>query len=379
MRAEAAPGRETVVLLGSYAPSLVRFRGELIRHLVQRGHRVVAAAPEIDAATAAELAALGAEAHSTPLSRGGMNPLADLAYAAHLWGFFRRTRPDALIAYTAKPVVWGALAGSAAGVGKITALITGLGFAFSEGEGLKRRVAHAALSGLYRAALARCRRVVFQNPDDRDLFIRRRLVRSPEVAGMTAGSGVELDLYAASSPPAAPSFLMMARLLKDKGVREYAEAAIALRRKHPHARFALAGWLDEGPDTITRADLDRYIDNGVDYLGRLEDVRPALAACSVYVLPSYYREGVPRSILEALATGRAVITTDMPGCRETVIRGENGFIVPPRDAAALAEAMERFIVDQDLARRMGERSRRMAEEVFDARQVAAETARMAGL
>lgn len=371
---EAGP----VVVLGSHAHSLTRFRGALIRRLVSKGYRVIAAAPDVDPETAADLAEMGAETHSTPLSRGGFNPFPDLAYAVHLWRFFRRTRPQALIAYTAKPVVWGALAGSAAGVGKITALITGLGFAFSEGARFKRHIAHFVLSTLYGVVLPRCRRVVFQNPDDRDLFIRRKLIR-PEAAGLTAGSGVELDLYSVSALPPKPTFLMMARLLKDKGVREYAEAAARLRLRYPDAAFRLAGWLDEGPDTITREQLDSYIENGLEYLGRLEDVRPALAGCSVYVLPSYYREGVPRSILEALSSGRAVITTDMPGCRETVIPGENGYLVPPRDADALAVAMERFIADPALAVRMGARSRALAEAVFDSDVVAAETMKLAGL
>jgi glycosyltransferase involved in cell wall biosynthesis len=221
--------------------------------------------------------------------------------------------------------------------------------------------------------------VIFQNPDDRDLFIRRRLVRAPEQTGLTAGSGVELDLYPVTRPAPGPIFLMMARLLKAKGVPEYAEAAISLRARYPDARFRLAGWRDDGPDMITRAQLDSYVAAGVEYLGHLKEVQAALADCSVYVLPSCYREGVPRSILEALSSGRAVITTDMPGCRETVVPGENGFIVPPRDAAALASAMERFIVEPDLAAAMGARSRILAAEVFDSRTVAAETMRLAGL
>jgi len=380
MTASSSPGGEatTVIVLGSFAASLTRFRGALIRRLVASGYRVIAAAPNIDPATAAELAEMGAESHSTPLSRGGLNPFADLAYAVHLWGFFRSERPHALIAYTAKPVVWGALVGSVAGVRRITALITGLGYAFSEGGGFKRWVAHAVLSVLYRISLACCHSVVFQNPDDRDLFVSRGLAKADRV-GLTAGSGVELDLYPDSPPAPGPVFLMMARLLKAKGVPEYAEAAISLRARHPNAIFRLAGWRDDGPDMISREQLDAYVAGGVEYLGHLREVQAALADCSVYVLPSCYREGVPRSILEALSSGRAVVTTDMPGCRETVIPGENGFIIPPHDEPALAQAMERFIVEPELAAVMGARSRRLAAEVFDSHAVAAETMRLAGL
>jgi glycosyltransferase involved in cell wall biosynthesis len=161
-------------------------------------------------------------------------------------------------------------------------------------------------------------------------------------------------------------------------VREFGEAAARLKRSHPHLRISLVGWLDQSPDAIDPTDLERFEAAGVEMLGRLEDVRPAIAAASVYVLPSY-REGTPRSVLEAMAMGRAIITTDAPGCRETVVDGDNGLLVPPRDAEALHEAMLRFVEDPDLARRMGERSRWLAERKYDVRQVSRELMRHAGL
>jgi len=163
--------------------------------------------------------------------------------------------------------------------------------------------------------------------------------------------------------------LLIARLLGDKGVREYAEAARRIRRQHPQARFSLVGWIDDSPNAIAQHELDAWVAEGsLEFLGRLSDVRPAIAACSVYVLPSY-REGTPRTVLEAMAMGRAIITTDTPGCRETVVDGDNGFLVPVKSVPALVKAMERFIAEPELAERMGRRSRQLAEAKYDVHQV----------
>jgi glycosyltransferase involved in cell wall biosynthesis len=167
---------------------------------------------------------------------------------------------------------------------------------------------------------------------------------------------------------------MIARLLRDKGIREFAAAAERLRREHPETPVALAGYLDPSPDSLTQRELDALVAAGIRFHGKLEDVRPAIAACSVYVLPSY-REGTPRSVLEAMAMGRAIVTTDTAGCRETVVDGVNGFLVPTRDAHTLYSAMERFVTQPGLAARMGAESRRMAERRFDAREVSAEIIR----
>ena len=161
--------------------------------------------------------------------------------------------------------------------------------------------------------------------------------------------------------------------------RSYAQAAEQVRARHPRARFGLVGWIDDNPDAITQIELDRWVSAGtIEFLGRLEDVRPAIADCHVYVLPSYYREGIPRTLLEAMAMGRAIITTDAPGCRETVVDGENGFLVPVKSVSALVEAMERFIAEPTLAERMGRRSRQIAEEKYDVNEVNAHMLREMG-
>ena len=368
-----------VMLLGSFAPSLVNFRGPLIGALRARGHEVLAAAPDMDEATAAALRALGAEPLSLPLSNASLNPLSLMRSLRLLRRLLRRHRPDVLISYTIKPVILGAIAGRSAGIPSIVSLITGLGFAFTgEGGGLKRRLARRAASWLYRAALRRSDLVLFQNRDDQALFRELGLLGGEARTEIVDGSGVDVDHYAACPRPGNAAFLMIARLLRDKGIREFAEAAKRLRREHPDVPVALVGYLDPSPDSLTRAELDELIACGIRFHGRLDDVRPVLAECSVYVLPSY-REGTPRSVLEAMAMGRAVVTTDAPGCRETVIDGVNGLLVPPRDADALHSAMLRFVADPGLAQAMGEQSRRIAETRYDARKVSADMLRHIGL
>ena len=367
------------MLFGSYAPSLVTFRGPLIEALKARGHEVLAAAPNLDGGTEGALRSLGAEPTSLRLSNASLNPLAMLRSFAELRRLLLRRRPDVLLSYTIKPVILGALAGRAAGVPRIVSLITGLGFAFTgEGGSLKRRLARWAASRLYRAALSRSDLVLFQNPDDQALFRELGMLSPVARTEIVDGSGVDTNHYRSSPPPPGASFLMIARLLRDKGIREFAEAAKRLRREHPKVPVALIGYLDPSPDSLTRAELDALVACGITFHGKLDDVRPALAECSVYVLPSY-REGTPRSVLEAMATGRAVITTDAPGCRETVIDGVNGLLVPPRDADALYAAMLRFVAEPDLAARMGEQSRRIAETRYDARKVSADMLRYIGL
>lgn len=362
------------VVLASHAQSLINFRGPLLAALVARGWRVTASAPSIDDDVKARLEAIGVVAVETPLARTGMNPLADLAYYRSLIELFRSERPDVLLAYTAKPVIWGTLAARAAGVPRIVAMITGLGYAFTPPmqPSLKHAVANLAARLLYRLALPQADHVLFQNPDDRDLFQSYGFTPSPDRVGVTAGSGIDLNLFTPSPPPNRPSFLMLARLLGAKGVREYAVAARRLKARHPDIDIRLAGPFDQGPDAISRGELAQWTEGGISYLGDLDDVRPAIAEAAVYVLPSSYREGTPRSVLEALATGRPVITTDTPGCRETVIDGKNGFLIAPRDASALENAMEHFILDPGLIAPMAAASLDLARRKYNVNNVNAQ-------
>ena len=188
-------------------------------------------------------------------------------------------------------------------------------------------------------------------------------------SSVVSGSGVDVTGYSVAPLPDKPCFLLIARLLGDKGVREYAQAAQLVKTVYPEVVFRLVGWIDDNPDAITQRELDQWVDSGLlEFLGRLDDVRPAISGCSVYVLPSY-REGTPRTVLEAMAMGRPVITTDAPGCRETVIDRDNGFLVPVKDVQALADAMIKMIDSRGLVSKMGERSRQIAETKYDVHKV----------
>lgn len=359
-----------ILILSNAARTLVRFRGHLIRELVARGYRVTAAAGESDEAVTRTLAGWGVVCRPVHLGRTGMNPLADLGAVAALVRLMQRERPDIFFGYTTKPVVYGTLAARLAGVPRRIAMITGLGYAFTEGTEVKRRLAHAIAQAGYRLSLRFADGVIFQNPDDRAYFLEHRLVADPERAALVAGSGVDLAHYAPAPLPDGPAtFLMIARLLRDKGVREFAEAARVVKQAHPDARFVLVGRLDSNPAAVQRAELDAWVREAiVEYRGELADVRPEITGCHVYVLPSY-REGMPRTVLEALATGRAIITTDVPGCRETVLESSNGVLVPPRNSKALASAMRRFAEDRGLVAAAGAASLALARERFDVNRV----------
>ena len=367
-----------VMLFGSFAPSLVVFRGPLITAMAAAGHEVFAVSPGIDNDIADKLRALGATPVNIRLGRASLNPFRALATSRDLRRFMRSLRPDVVIAYTITPVVLGATAARSAGVTRFVALITGLGYAFTGGTEPKRRISRLLALLMYRRALRLASVAIFQNPDDREEFRRLKLLPPSLPVALVNGSGVDLDHYPLAPLPAEPSFLMIARFLKDKGVREFGAAAARLKREHPQIRIALAGWLDESPDAIDPADVERFAASGVEMLGRLDDVRPAIADAAVYVLPSY-REGTPRSVLEAMSMGRPIITTDAPGCRETVVEGDNGFLVRPRDSESLYAAMLRFVEQPELISRLGRRSREIAEQKYDVRKVNESLMSYAGL
>ena len=277
--------------------------------------------------------------------------LADLGYRRAIRAIIRQSGADLVLGYTIKPCIWGSLAARAEGIESVS-LVTGLGFAFIPGKGLLRKAIGLASQRLWRMATAANRVVIFQNPDDRADFIAAGALADPAKTRLVDGSGVDMAHFVAVDLPGDARFLMIARLLGNKGVREYGDAAAQLLHEGVQARFALAGFFDEGQDSVRPEELTEWQTAGLEYLGPLDDVRPALAEASVYVLPSY-REGTPRTVLEAMAMGRAVITADAPGCRETVRDGETGLLVPVRDADAVAAAMRRLAGDAELRAAMG--------------------------
>ncbi len=355
------------LLLAGFADSIINFRGALIQALLAAGCEVHVAAPNLSQVVdvADRLRAWGVQTHDVPLQRTGMNPLADLRALFALIALMRRIRPSYMLAYTIKPVVFGSLAAWLCRVPRRYVMITGLGYAFLRDQTWLQIV----VRGLYRLALARVNKVFFQNPDDVALF-REQGVLAPATAHFIVnGSGIDVAQFAPTPLPDEACFLLIARLLGDKGVREYVQAARLIKQDYPAARFRLVGWIDHNPDAIAQAELDAWVEEGVvEFVGRLADVRPQIEACSVYVLPSY-REGTPRTVLEAMAMARPIITTDAPGCRETVVDGENGVLVPVKSVSDLTKAMRRLIEAPSERVRMGLASRQRALLKYDVHQV----------
>jgi glycosyltransferase involved in cell wall biosynthesis len=363
---------QRVVLISPYAPSIVSFRGALIRDLVSHGAEVFVLAPDYTPEMRAAVAELGATPLDYPLNRTGMNPLQDLRTVMALVRILRRLRPDVVLPYNIKPVIYGTLAAALVGVPQRITLIEGLGYAFIDTPSLtlKSRLTRALIKRLYSLALRRAQTVLFLNRDDLNEFVQIGIVERNQ-ALLLGGIGVDLEEWSPAPPTLEPiTFTLAARLIREKGIVEFAEAACRIRMRYPNTRFLLLGGLDTNPGALMQREVDAWVQQGVlEWCGHVPDVKPYLKQTSVYVLPSYYREGVPRSTQEAMAMARPVVTTDAPGCRETVIDGVNGFLVPPRDVDALVAAMERFILQPELIITMGQASRKLAEERFDVRKI----------
>ena len=368
-----------IIVIGGNVHSLVQFRGDMIQQMVEDGNEVFAMAPATDLEgeaanlmtqkVSSKLQTIGVPYLPIPLNRTGINPVKDLHTILWLSRKIGELKPDVVLAYTMKPVIYGSIAARLAGVEDVFSMITGLGYVFT-GDSMRQLILAKIVIVLYKIALAFNRKVYFMNPDDRELFRKLRILADNGKAVLIHGSGVNIDHYSFKLPQTRELvFLIIARLLWDKGIGEFVSAARLLKKKYPAARFQIVGPFDNNPSAIRRSDVATWQAEGViEYLGATADVRPYLENASVYVLPSY-REGTPRSVLEAMATGRPVITTDAPGCRETVVDGVNGFLVPVRDSEALAAAMEKFCRERDLIAEMGRKGREIAEARYDVHKV----------
>ncbi|MDH0680867.1 glycosyltransferase family 4 protein [Achromobacter animicus] len=326
----------------------------------------------MDGPAVADIQALGMTHHAIPMTRSGKHPLQELGTLLALVRLFRRLRPDVVHLVTIKPVLYGGIAARIARVPGMVAAISGLGFVFLSNS-LKMRLVRAVVARLYRVALGHPNsRVIFQNANDRDLLKSLGAVREDQVV-IIRGAGVDLDAYRPTPEPPAPPVVvtMVARLLRDKGVQEFVQAAKLLRERGVPVTMQLVGGLDAGnPTSATQADVDAWQQDGcVQALGERSDVAALYAAAHIAVLPSY-REGLPKSLIEAAACGRAVVTTDVPGCRDAIEPNVTGLLVPVRDAAALADAIARLAQDAALRQAMGTAGRALAEREFDINRVA---------
>lgn len=360
-----------IAIVEAYDVAFVNFRREFIRSLLLRGVKVTAIAPSFSRRVGEQLEQLGVDMKCVAFERGSINPFAELRAVSGLSTVLGRVEPDVVYSFGPKPVIYTGLASVRSSLTRV-GVVTGLGYGFVS-DSVGGRAVRTVQKSLYRRSLRRMNQVVFQNRDDLGEFIRLGIVPSdrPGVR-IVNGSGVDLEEFAAVPPPESgvPSFLFVGRLQSSKGFDEFCEAARIVRNAGFSARFVVAGWFDEqNPDGISASRLERLVDEGVlEYLGRLDDVRPALESCDVFVLPSL-REGTPRSVLEAMSVGRAVITTDAPGCRETVIDGWNGFLVPVRRADLIASAMLKYCIEPSLSVSHGLASRDYARRKFDVEAV----------
>ena len=338
-----------ILIIASYGPSLINFRISLITKLISKGHKVSVASPRENFTDDLQkkIKDLGITINFFSLSRTSLNFFRDLKTIKEIFKIIKNSKPDMIISYTAKPVIYTGLILKYFTKINYFPLITGLGFAFTESHLVKQKIIKYLMINLYKIALKKAVKISFQNVDDQLLFLQLRIIKKKYLSNVTNGSGVDLNLYPFSNLPSKPIFLMISRLLVDKGVREYVEAARIVRSHFSNVSFQLAGYLDENPSGITNDELQTWINKGdIEYLGEVKSVQSILKSCRFFVLPSY-REGTPRSTLEALATGRPIITTDVPGCRETVIHKKNGLLVPVKNYIALANAMMKLLNEKN--------------------------------
>lgn len=361
-----------VFILASSPESLKNFRGQLIIDLVNKGHKVIACAPNLllQDDIVGWLGNLDVISVNAPFSRVSTSPLGDIKALFFLIKMLKSYAPSIIIAYTIKPVIWGGLAARICNVPKRVALITGLGYAFTGQPTGKRRLIQYIATFLYRISLKGMHQIFFQNPDDKNDFEINKLLPATSGVYIVNGSGVDTDIFAHAPLPDSPiRFLLIARLLGDKGIREYAQAAETIRKRWEDVEFDLVGGLDPNPDSLSELEIKQWTDKGIlNWHGQQSDVKPFISNCHVYVLPSY-REGTPRSVLEAMSMGRAIITANSPGCRETVVDGYNGFLVPVKNVDALVNAMKYLIDNHSRVKEMGEASRQLAISKYDVHKV----------
>lgn len=365
-----------VAIIGNSGGNMVGFRSHLIQYLLNKGVSVYCIAPNYTPAQRATLTQWGVHLVEYPLSRTGLNPWQDICSYRALTRCLKNIAPHTVLSCFAKPAIYGTLAARRAGVPQVLAMIEGLGYAFTadaQPDSLRKRLVRSIMVQLYRLALPKANRVIFLNPDDpRDLLLQNHIC----VPQYNILNGIGLNLKEYPYTPVNTSngihFLFVGRLLQHKGIRDFLKAAELVKKRYPTTLFTVVGGLDDNPTALTQQELHYYQEKGIaHFTGVVSNVVDYLKACSVFVLPSY-REGLPRSTQEAMAVGRAVITTEVPGCKETVTHGVNGFLVPVASPQALADAMCKFVQEPQLITQMGDVSYQMACQRYDAHKINAQ-------
>ena len=352
-----------IFIIGNVSSMMINFREELIKLLVSKGHDVYCLVSDYNEESRKKIISLGATPLDYTLNAKGLNPFKDFVATCDLVKLFRQYRPDAIFSFFVKPVIFATIAAKIARVPRIAGMIEGLGGAFTvhkNGQTKKAKIIKTIQVLLYKISLPSLDELIFLNNDDKKDLIDRYNIKVKSI-NILGGIGVDLDKFSYTKAPTDPiSFIFIARLLAEKGIFEYLEAAKIVKEKYKDVKFYIFGNFDEhNPFGLTQEELKPYLDSGVV-------IYPGFVVnSSIFVLPSYYREGVPRSTQEAMAIGRAVITTNSVGCRETVEDGVNGFLVPPFDSKILAQKMIYFIQNPEMIVQMGIESRKIAEVKFN--------------
>ena len=358
--------KKRILLIASFAGSLIRFRGDFIKSLIANNFEVFTAAPEYTESDTEIIKAMGAIPIEFNLQRTGLNPLNDLKSIKELKSIMKDNKIDLVFPYTVKPVIYGSMAANSCKI-PVISLITGLGYAFT-GLSTKARTLQRFNEILYKLSIRKNKIIVFQNKDDYQLFLDRKVISKQQRVDFVSGSGVNLNQFTFKEKHASDkvSFLLVARLIEEKGIALYMQAAKLLKAKYPKAVFNLIGAPETSPSAISEDELNEMHKEGIIvFHGKQNNIEEHLHQNDIFVLPSYYREGLPRTTLEACACGNPIITTDSVGCREAVKEGENGFLIEPQNLEALVKPMEYFITHPDKIKDMGINSRKYAEERFD--------------
>ncbi len=360
-----------IILSANTTWYLYNFRLPLIRELLKHNHQVFALSP-LDKYSI-NLKKLNVHHIDMKIKRSGINPLEDILLLVRFIQIYKKYQPDIVQHFTVKPVIYGTIAAKIAGIKYIFNMIPGMGYVFTE-TGFKKRIVQLITRFMYKYALKFSNHIFFQNTEDYNYFLKYNMV-SKEKSSIISGTGVDIEKFKPISKKIRPDnrivFIFSGRLLWDKGVGEFVSAARLLKEKYKNVDFWLVGPVDlQNPKGILPEQLNKWNQEGIiNYLGMTDNIREYLQKADVIVLPSFYREGIPLSLLEGGACGLPIITTDSCGCRETVIEGKNGFLVPVKNPEALAQAMERFVLNPDLIIEMGRESRRLVEEKFDSRKI----------
>ncbi len=361
--------RPVIIVLSSYTPSLFWYRIDMMKSFIEKGYCVYAIADQPEKEWEERFREIGIRYRQVFIQRNGMNPIKDIRTLREIKKLYKELSPIKVFTYQAKSTIYGGIAARMIGGIQVYPMIGGVGSVFLS-DTLKARLLRFIVTFEYRVAIKKAAAVFFQNADDEQTFRNNGIITNQTICRLP-GSGVNTEWFMPMKLPSEIAFLLVARLIKDKGVMEYLEACVLLKNcfRDKDIRCLLVGPFDTNPTAVSKELIESYVDKGIiEYYGNQDDVRPYIEQCSVFVLPSY-REGTPKAVLEAMACGRVIITTDTVGCKETVINEKNGFLVPIKDSLAVFDKMKYLVNNPEKIASMAKESRKIAEERFDVRIV----------